>query len=155
MVAKGGGRALPPFEGFHASASAAYAIRYRKDILVFMKKSPQKAQSRKFILRPYRRIPTWYSSYYMSGELIGKGVVMNLSRTGMRMLGDHSISPGAELTVRLTVEENGPPLEISRASVRWANEYEFGLRIEQIAPTAAKRIVTLVNEQVRARRENS
>ena len=40
----------------------------------------------RFVLRPYRRIPTWYGSYYMSGSVIGKGVVKNLSRTGL--LGD-------------------------------------------------------------------
>jgi len=120
-----------------------------------MKTPIKTASARKFILRPYRRIPTWYQSYYLSGELIGRGVVMNLSRTGLRMLGDHSITPGTELSVRLTIEEDGPPLEISRATVRWANQYEFGLAIEQLTPASAKRIDALLSEQITTRRDRA
>ncbi len=117
-------------------------------------KTPINSQGRKFVLRPYRRIPTWYESYYMSGDRIGRGVVMNLSRTGLRVLGDHSITPGTDLAVRLTIEENGPPLEVSRASVRWVNEHEFGLQIESLTPMAARRIAKLVGEEIRSRRAN-
>ena len=99
----------------------------------------------RFVLRPYRRIPTWYSSYYMSGSVIGKGVVKNLSRTGLRVLGDHSLAPGTELCIRLTLGDAEPPLEISCASVRWTGLYEFGLRIEQIAPHAARRLAALIS----------
>ena len=106
-------------------------------------------KARKFILRPYRRIPTWYVSYYMSGTSVGRGVVMNLSRSGLRMLGDHSVRRGDELSVRLTIEEQSPPLEISRASVRWVTEYEFGLQIESITSGAANRIAGLLHDQAR------
>jgi hypothetical protein len=115
-------------------------------------KSAKKVQPRKFILRPYRRISTWYSSYYMSGSTIGKGVVMNLSRTGMRVLGDHSLTPGTKLSVRITLEEQGPPLEIARASVRWVNQYEFGAKIDHLSPGAAHRITSLVSEQAKTYR---
>ena len=103
------------------------------------------AHRSRFVLRPYRRVPAWYSSYYMSGSAIGKGVVKNLSRTGLRVLGDHSLAPGTELSIRLTLGDADPPLEISCASVRWVNHYEFGLRIEHIAPHAARRLAALIN----------
>ena len=99
----------------------------------------------RFVLRPYRRIPTWYSSYYMSGSLVGKGVVKNLSRTGLRVLGDHSLTPGTEVCIRLHLGETDLPLEIFRATVRWADQYEFGLRIEQLTPHAANRLACLIN----------
>ena len=99
----------------------------------------------RFVLRPYRRVPTWYRSYYMSGSVIGRGVVKNLSRTGLRVLGDHSLVPGTELCIRLTFSDADPPLEISRASVRWTDHYEFGLRIEKIPPHAARRLAALIN----------
>jgi hypothetical protein len=102
------------------------------------------AHRSKFVLRPYRRVPTWYRSYYMSGSVIGKGVVKNLSHTGLRVVGDHSLAPGTELCIRLTIGDADPPLEISRASVRWANHYEFGLQIEQITPHAAHRLAALI-----------
>ena len=61
-------------------------------------KSPSRTR---FVLRPYRRIPTWYGIHYMSGSVIGKGVAKNLSCGGLRVLGDHSLRAGTEVTVRL------------------------------------------------------
>lgn len=106
-----------------------------------------KQRTSRFIMRPYRRIPTWYMSYYMGGDLIGKGVVTNLSCTGMRVLGDHAMQPGTTLTLRLTLEEGMPPLEIERVTVQWIKEAEFGVRIVTIKPAAAKRIVRLLATQ--------
>ncbi len=100
------------------------------------------------MLRPYRRIPTWYDSYYLSGSVIGKGVVMNLSRTGLRVLGDHSLTPGTEVSIRITLKEGELPLEIPRAVVRWADHYEFGLRIEHLSSPAAHRLVGLINAEI-------
>ena len=117
-------------------------------------KSVRKTSSRRtFVLRPYRRISTWYSSYYMSGSVIGKGVVKNLSRTGLRLLGDHSLTPGTEVSVRLSIEEADPPLEISRASVRWTDQYELGLRIEQLTPDAANRLAALISADLKRPRD--
>lgn len=132
----------PLLVGFFASNSQ------RK--LNAMKTVPNTPRIR-FVLRPYRRIPTWYSSYYMSGSVIGKGVVKNLSRTGLRVLGDHSLTPGTEVTIRLHLGETDPPLEISSATVRWADQYEFGLRIEHLTPHAAHRLAGLINADINLR----
>ena len=118
-------------------------------------RAQQKKTTSRFIMRPYRRIPTWYLSYYMSGDLVGKGVVTNLSCTGMRVLGDHAMRPGTDLTVRLIVEEDKPPLEIERVTVQWVKEAEFGLRIVRISPSAATRITHLLAFQARAHRGES
>jgi hypothetical protein len=109
----------------------------------------------RFVLRPYRRIPTWFGSYYMSASVVGKGVVKNLSRTGLRVLGDHSFTPGTEVAVRLTTSETDPPLEISRASVRWTDQYEFGLQIEDLSPDAANRLADLINADIGRGRLNA
>lgn len=117
-----------------------------------MKRKLESAPPRgKFVLRPYRRIPTWYHSYYFSGNLIGKGIVMNVSRTGLRVLGEHSVKPGTELSIRLSLDEDGAPLEISRASVCWADHYEFGVKIDRLTPGAAHRIAGLINDHIAAR----
>jgi len=132
--------------------------RSRSHPKIMQMKAPSKAQvsrlTGRFVMRPYRRIPTWYMSYYMSGNCIGKGVVTNLSCTGMRVLGDHAIKPGTELTVRLTVEENRPPIEVERVAVQWVKEYEFGLKILLISRGAAKQIRELLLAQARARRND-
>jgi len=106
----------------------------------------------RFIMRSYRRIPTWYMSYYMGGDLIGKGVVTNLSCTGMRVLGDHAMQPGTTLALRLNLEEDMPPLEIERVTVQWVKEAEFGVRVVTIKPAAAKRIVQFLATQARGLR---
>ena len=120
-----------------------------------MKVTRKSSPRTRFVLRPYRRIPTWYSIYYMSGSVIGKGVVKNLSRGGLRVLGDHSLLPGTELTVRLSIGEMDPPLEIARASVRWTQEHEFGLRIEQVTPHAAHRLAALIAADIGLRADNA
>ena len=120
-------------------------------MLGHMKTPRQTVPRTKFVLRPYRRIPTRYSSYYMSGSVIGKGVVKNLSRTGLRVLGDHSLTPGTEVSVRLSIGETDPPLEISCASVRWADQYEFGLRIEHLTADTAHRLADLITADIRVR----
>ena len=107
-----------------------------------------KVRRRRFVLRPYRRIPTWYSAYYMSGSVIGKGVAKNLSRTGLRVVGDHALIPGSNVCVRLMLGEGEPPLEISRASVRWTDLYEVGLRIEHLTPDAADRLANLIKADI-------
>jgi hypothetical protein len=123
-----------------------------------MKRTGTATPRRGFVLRPYRRIPSWYGSYYLSGSVIGKGVVMNVSCTGLRVLGDHSLKPGTDVSIRVTVD-TGPPLEISRASVRWVKEYEFGLKIDQITSQTANRLVRLIQDSIDARpspvRENA
>jgi hypothetical protein len=122
-------------------------------------KAPSKSQANRsttrFIMRPYRRIPTWYMSYYMSGEYVGKGVVTNLSCAGMRVLGDHTMKPGTELTVRIMLEEDRPPIEIQRVSVQWVNESEFGLKIVFMSPSAANQIAQLLVTQAGTRRGES
>ncbi|BCA56229.1 hypothetical protein W02_33690 [Nitrospira sp. KM1] len=117
-------------------------------------KTHTRSVSRKFTLRPYRRIPTWYTAFYMTGHSIGKGVVMNLSLGGMRMLGDHALKPGAELTVRFAIDDTRPPVEIAKVSVRWAKNGELGLQFDQISPLASRHIVTVLNEQANAFRED-
>ena len=73
---------------------------------------------------------------------------MNLSRGGMRVLGDHSLEPGTELSIRVSLEDHSPALEIAHASVQWVDQYEFGLKIDQLSPGAAHRITSLLNESI-------
>lgn len=111
-------------------------------------------ETSRFVMRPYRRIPTRYLSYYMSGDYVGKGVVKNLSRTGMRLAADHAIKLGTFLTIRVMIEEGRPPLEIERVLVRWVSEGECGMKISAISPAAAQQIKKLVTEPAKARRGN-
>ena len=109
-----------------------------------------KARGTRFVLRPYRRIPTWLILYYLSGECVGKGVVTNLSQSGMRVQGDHAVEPGFDLALRVTFVADGTPIEIKRATVRWVDGYDFGLDLVLVSPLAANYIARLLSGQIRA-----
>jgi hypothetical protein len=113
-------------------------------------KSPFSKPKHGFVFRPYRRIPTWRVLYYLSGEYVGKGVVTNLSQFGMRVQGEHAVEPGLNIALRLTLADDGPTVEIERATVRWVDGYDFGLDFVQINPAAAKHIASLLNQQIRS-----
>jgi len=114
--------------------------------------NPRLSKSKRtpFVLRPYRRIPTWLVLYYLSGESVGKGIVTNLSRSGMRVQGDHAVEPGLDLGLRLTLEDNGTTIEIERATVRWVDGYDFGLDLVRFSPDVGMHIARLVSQQIRA-----
>ena len=112
------------------------------------KPRPSKPRATRFVLRPYRRIPTWLVLYYLSGECIGKGVVTNLSQSGMRVQGEHAVEPGLDLALRLTLADDGPTIEIERATVRWVDGYDFGLDLVRLSPLAVKHIADVLSQQV-------
>jgi PilZ domain len=103
----------------------------------------------RFVLRPYRRIPTWLVLYYLSGDCVGKGIVTNLSQSGMRIQGDHAVELGLALALRVMFTGDGPPIEIERATVRWVDRYDFGLDFAHISPLAAKHITDALSQQIR------
>ena len=108
-----------------------------------------KPRATRFVLRPYRRIPTWLVLYYLSGKCVGTGVVTNLSQSGMRAQGDHAVEPGLDLALRVSFADDGPPIEIERATVQWVNGYDFGLDLVCVSPLAAKHIASLLSGQIR------
>lgn len=114
------------------------------------KPRPSKPRATRFVLRPYRRIPTWLALYYLSGECVGKGVATNLSQSGMRIQGDHAVEPGLDLALRVTFADDDPPIEVERATVRWVDGYDFGLDFVQLTPLAAKHITDILSQQIRA-----
>ena len=111
-----------------------------------------KPKSARFVLRPYRRIPIWRVLYYLSGDSVGKGVVTNLSHSGMRIQGEHAVEPGLDMALRLTLADDGPTIDIERATVRWVDGYDFGLDFVHLGPFAAKHIRDTLSQQIRASR---
>jgi len=109
-----------------------------------------KPKSTRFVLRPYRRIPIWRVLYYLSGDSVGKGVVTNLSHSGMRIQGEHAVEPGLDMALRLTLADDGPTIDIERATVRWVDGYDFGLDFVRVNSLAAKHIAHALSRQIRA-----
>jgi PilZ domain len=114
------------------------------------KPSPAKPRPTRFVLRPYRRIPTWLHLHYLSGEYVGKGIVTNLSQSGVRIQGEHAVEPGLNLALRLTLSDDGPTIEVEQATVRWVDGYDFGLDFIKLSPSATKHINDALSRQIRA-----
>jgi hypothetical protein len=113
------------------------------------KPHPSKLKGTRFVLRPYRRVPTQRVLYYLSGKCVGKGVVTNLSQSGMRIRGEHEVEPGLDLALRLTLLDEGPMIDIERATVRWVYGNDFGLDFVRLSPLAKKHIAEALSQQIR------
>lgn len=107
-------------------------------------------QQTKFVIRTYHRIPVRCVLYYMGGEFLGKGTVMNLSRNGFRVLGDHQVVPGMELVVRLSLPDKDEPVEIERIVVRWVRGLLFGARVIRMSSTGEDRVGHFLSARLRA-----
>ena len=77
-------------------------------------------------------------------------MVTNLSQLGMRVQGDHAVEPGLDLALRVTFADDGPTIEIKRATVQWVDGYDFGLDLVRLSPLAAKHIADVLSRQIRA-----
>jgi hypothetical protein len=104
----------------------------------------------KFVIRTYHRIPVRCVLYYMGGELLGKGTAMNLSRNGLRVLGDHQVVPGMEFIVRLSLPDKDEPVEIDRVVVRWVRGLLFGAAVVKLNSNGDERIGTFLSARLRA-----
>ena len=104
----------------------------------------------KFVIRAYHRLPVRCVVYYLGGDFLGKGTVMNLCRNGLRILGDHQVVPGMELVVRLTLPDKDEPVEIQRVVVRWMRGLLFGAKVVTMSPEGEERMGTFLSSRLRA-----
>ncbi|MFO0700538.1 MAG: PilZ domain-containing protein [Nitrospira sp.] len=108
------------------------------------------APTGKFVIRTYHRIPVRCEAFYMGGDFLGKGTVVNLCRNGFRVLGDHQVVPGMQLVVRLSLPDQDLPVEIQRVVVRWVRGLLFGVKIVTMSPDGEGRVGTFLSARLRA-----
>lgn len=103
---------------------------------------------RHFRLRTYQRVMRCNIGYYLSEHFLGKGIIRDISSGGWRLQGDHQVSIGMKLTLRMELPDQTSPLEIEEASVQWVSGKDFGIQIRKIRHAAAKRLERLVGNQL-------
>lgn len=108
------------------------------------------SHTNKFVIRTYHRIPVRCATYYLGGDFLGKGTIMNLCRNGFRVLGDHQVVPGMELVVRLTLPDRDEPVEIQRVVVRWVRGLLFGAKVVTMSPEGENRVGAFLSSRLRA-----
>jgi PilZ domain len=115
-------------------------------------KPPSKLKGIRFVLRPYRRVPSKCALYYLSPDYVGKGTVTNLSQSGVRIQGEHAVEPGLSLALRIKLSKDGPTIEVERATVRWVEGYDFGMEFDRLSPLAAAHISHVLSQKIRTSR---
>jgi hypothetical protein len=82
------------------------------------------------------RTPTLLSllySYTDSGQmLIGEGVVIDLSSTGIGIRGNQLVTPGMEVTLFIDFPGMDEPFCITQSRVSWVEESRFGVGMEAL-----------------------
>lgn len=99
-----------------------------------------------FRLRTYQRVMCCNIGYYLSENFLGKGIIRDISSGGWRLQGDHQVSIGMILTLRMELPDQLLPLEIEEASVQWVRGKDFAIQIRKIRRATAKRLERLIGE---------
>ena len=86
--------------------------------------------------------PRWFAK-----KLSGIGVVYDVSLKGARVSSEAPVNPGDQVTVLLRLPQQMAPLEVERATVRWAKDNTFGLEFMHLMSTAATRLKRFLSSQ--------
>lgn len=83
--------------------------------------------------RRITRVPVSFGLMYsgISGDdvLMGDGTVMDLSKSGLGVRGNHPVKVGMELTLFLYLPDGEDPLFVLEARVVWTGGRQFGVEI--------------------------
>ena len=86
--------------------------------------------------RGTERVPTqfslMYSGMYEGRMLIGNGIVSNVSKSGIGILGNHRVKPGMDISLFIDLPGVEEPICIAEARVSWVSGRRFG--VEMLAP---------------------
>jgi hypothetical protein len=97
-------------------------------------------------VRTYPRFSVEGPVDYLGPAFIGKGVVRNLSREGLRLVGHHTAVPGMKIAMLILLP--GSPVKVKEAVVRWVRGREFGAKIVEIEPRESARLGLFVTKLV-------
>ncbi|HEX5551138.1 MAG TPA: PilZ domain-containing protein [Nitrospira sp.] len=86
--------------------------------------------------RGTERVPAQFTLMYSGMSdgrmLIGNGVVSNVSKSGIGILGDHLVKHGMDLSLFIDLPGIEEPICIAESRVSWVSGRRFG--VEMIAP---------------------
>lgn len=94
----------------------------------------------RFRIRSHTRFRLDCPVYFMGTNFLGRGSLVNLSKSGSRIEGDQTVFPGTTLALRLFLPDKEAPVRVEQATVRWSNGTEFGLQILNMPPEDDSRL---------------
>jgi hypothetical protein len=86
------------------------------------------------------RIPLQASISYLTPEVIGKGLVIDVSREGLRIESHDPIHMGMRLALVLYFSNDQEPVMIENATVQWAIGTHFGVKFVKLSTNAEVRL---------------
>ena len=73
-----------------------------------------------------------YSGICTNGVLIGDGTVIDLSRHGLGIRGNHPVRVGLDLTIFLYFPDGTDPIFVLEANVAWSAGNRFGVKLKPL-----------------------
>lgn len=86
------------------------------------------------------RIPLQASINYLTPEIIGKGLVIDVSREGLRIESQDPVHIGMRLALVLYLAKDQEPVMIEDATVQWAIGTHFGVKFVKWSTNAEARL---------------
>lgn len=81
----------------------------------------------RFVIRTYARLPMRTPMLYLGKDLVGQGVLREMSRGGCHILGNYPVTLGETLGLRSLHPTHPDPLFFEQVSVQWVKGFEFGV----------------------------
>ena len=98
------------------------------------------AKRKAFDDRCVPRIPLQASISYLTPEIMGKGLVIDVSREGLRIESQDSVHIGMRLALVLYLSNDKEPVMIEDARVQWAMGTQFGVKFVKWSTNAEARL---------------
>jgi PilZ domain-containing protein/regulatory Fis family protein len=86
------------------------------------------------------RIPLQASISYLTPEIMAKGLVIDVSREGLRIESQDPVHVGMRLALVLYLSQDQDPVMIEDATVQWANGSHFGVKFVKWSKNAEVRL---------------
>lgn len=86
------------------------------------------------------RIPLQASISYLTPEIMAKGLVVDVSREGLRIESQDPVHVGMRLALVLYLSSDHEPVMIENATVQWASGTHFGVKFVKWSTNAEARL---------------
>lgn len=86
------------------------------------------------------RIPLQASISYLTPEIMGKGLVVDVSREGLRIESRDPVHTGMRVALVLYLSHDQEPVMIEDATVQWASGTHFGVKFVKWSTNAKARL---------------
>lgn len=97
--------------------------------------------------RRHPRFPVHFRSSFSSINVVsGNGTLQDLSLCGCKISSVTRVRPGTGMELSIEAPNDGPPIRINQAVVRWSGNGRFGLEFLDIRETEWTKLQRLVKE---------